>query len=77
MIAVLDPSSLNSKNVINTPGGGELLIDSTHIYVTDSVDCKVIKMDINGSVIASTGSRGNATGEFNYSTNWHSTQQRR
>ncbi len=65
-IAVLDPSSLNIKKVINTtPGCNELLIDSSHIYVTNYVDHKVIKMDMNGSVVASTGSQGNGPGEFN------------
>ncbi len=65
-IAVLDPSSLNRKKVINTPGGGELLIDSPHIYVTDIVDCRVIKMDMKGSVVASTGSRGNGPKKFDF-----------
>ncbi len=65
-IAVLDPSSLKSKKTIKVPGGNELLIDSPHIYVTDIVDCRVIKMDMKGSVVASTGSRGNGPGQFNF-----------
>ncbi len=66
-IAVLDPSFLDIKTVINTaPECSELLVDSHHIYVTDTVDCKVIKMDMNGSVLASTGSRGNGPGQFDF-----------
>ncbi len=66
-IAILDPSSLNIEKVISTLGigMGELLIDSPHIYVTDSVNCSVIKMDMNGSVVASTGSQGSSPGQFN------------
>ncbi len=66
-IAVLDPSSLNIKKVINTtPGCNDLLVDSPHIYVTDFVDHKVIKIYMNGSVVASTGSRGSSPGQFNW-----------
>ncbi len=66
-IAVLDPLPLNIKKVINTtPGCSELLIDSLHIYVTNDVDHKVIKMDMNGSVVASTGSLGSGPGRFNF-----------
>ncbi len=61
-IGVLD-SNINIKKVIDTPGGGELLIDPP---VTNSVDCRVIKMDMKGSVVASTGSRGNGPGQFNF-----------
>ncbi len=59
---------MTNKKVISTLGirGGELLIDPPHIYVTDSVDHKVIKMDMKGSVVASTGSRGNGAGQFNF-----------
>ena len=44
--------------IVKVPGVGEILIDNLHIYATDIIMHRLIKMDMTGTVIASTGTHG-------------------
>jgi hypothetical protein len=44
---------------------GEAVVDGDgNVYATDRLNFKIIKMDVNGSVVASAGARGKGPGEF-------------
>ena len=62
-ILILDSSSKSIVRTIPVPGAGEVLFD-TDIYVTDTEQHRLIKMNMNGTIIKATGRKGNRPGKF-------------
>ncbi len=65
-INIIDPFTLCVKTTLTVPGVLIALIDSPHIYATDVTKHRLIKMDMNGNIIASTGTKGDGFGQFNF-----------
>jgi tripartite motif-containing protein 2/3/tripartite motif-containing protein 71 len=63
---VMDSSSKTIEKTLSVPGVGEVLVDGPHIYATDISEHKLIKMDMNGTILKSTGRKGINPGEFNF-----------
>jgi sugar lactone lactonase YvrE len=62
---VMDSSTKSIEKTLSVPGASEALIDGPHIYATDTSEHKLIKMDMNGTILKSTGRKGGNPGEFN------------
>ena len=65
-IFVLDSLTKFTDKIIPVPGVCDTATDDSHIYATDMSQCRVVKMDLNGKVIKSTGRKGDGPGEFNF-----------
>jgi hypothetical protein len=63
-IIVMDSSTKCIEKTLSVPGACEALIDGPHIYATDEYEHKLIKMDMNGTILKSTGRKGSNPGEF-------------
>ncbi len=66
VIKIIDPSSLSVEASIKVPEVNKILVKSPHIYATDATQDRLIKMDMNGTVLASTGTLGDGPGQFNF-----------
>ena len=60
---VFDLLTKFTEKIIPAPGVCEVVTDGCHIYASDMVKNRIVKMDLNGTVIKSTGYR---PGEFNF-----------
>ena len=68
-INFLNSSTLSVEETIEVPGVHVAFMDDPHqIYVTDGNKHRLIKVDRNGTIITSTGTKGYALGEFNFPT---------
>ena len=65
-IMVLDPVTLSVERRVSVPGLGVFAITGTHIYASDIAQHRLIKMDLNGSILASTGTLGGGPGQINF-----------
>ena len=65
-ISVLDSWTKFTEKIIPVPGVSEVDTDGCHIYASDMVKNRIVKMDLNGTVIKSTGRKGYHPGEFNF-----------
>ena len=65
-IVVLDLSTKLTERTIPLTGVNEVVTDGIHIYATDTSKDRIVKMTLNGTVIKSTGSKGDGPGEFDY-----------
>ncbi len=66
-VRIMDPATLSLKSVIKVPNGlNEVVMDDSFIYATNITLQKVLKMNMNGSVVKSTGSRGHRPGQFDF-----------
>ena len=66
VIEVLDPASLSIDLSIRVPDIYAIVLQKPHIYATDMKEHRLIKMDMNGTVTASTGTLGNDPGQFDF-----------
>ena len=65
-LKVLNPLTLSLEGTIKVPVGiNDIAFDHHHIYATNLTVQKLIKMDMAGTVIESTGTRGSGPGQFN------------
>ena len=62
-ILVLDSTSKSLVTTIPLPSVNEVLIDGAHIYATDIEQHRLIKMDMNGTLIRTTGRDGSRWAE--------------
>ena len=51
---------------ISLPGVNEVLVHSNSLYYTDILQHRLVKAQLNGRILASTGGRGSLPGYFNY-----------
>ena len=65
-IMVFDSLTKFTEKTITVPGVCEVVTDGCHIYASDMVKNRIVKMDLNGRVIKSTGRMGYHSGEFNF-----------
>ena len=65
-VFVLDSSTKFTENTIPAPGVCDTVTDGCHIYASDILKNRIVKMDLNGTVIKSTGRTGDGPGEFNF-----------
>lgn len=65
-IQILNSETLTLERTIEVPGINEILIDGCHIYGTDLTRDRLLKMDTNGAIIASIGTRGCGPRQFDY-----------
>ncbi len=65
-VKVLDPSTLRVERSISVPGLGVFCIGDDYIYVCDMIQHRIIKMDMNGTVVTSTGTQGDGPGQINF-----------
>ena len=65
-ILILDSATKSVIRTIPVPGVCEVVFDDTHIYATDMEQHRLIKMDMNGTIIKTTGGKGSCPGEFDY-----------
>ena len=65
-VAVLDPSTGSTEEVIKVPVVNDILVTPEHIFATDYIGYRVIKMDRNGSIIAAIGAEGKTPGQFDF-----------
>ena len=65
-IMVFDLLTKFTEKIITVPGVCEVVTDGCHIYASDKVKNKIVKMHLNGTVIKSTGRKGDGPGEFNF-----------
>jgi tripartite motif-containing protein 2/3/tripartite motif-containing protein 71 len=63
---VMDSSTKTIEKTLSVPGACEVLVDDPHIYATDTSEHKLIKMDMNGTILKSTGRKGVNPGEFDF-----------
>ena len=65
-IFVLDSLTKSTEKTITAVGVNEVVTDGSHIFYSDMSKDRIVKMDLDGTVIKSTGRKGDAPGEFNY-----------
>ena len=65
-IIILDSPSLDEKESIELAGAGEIFVKYPYIYATDITSHRLLKLKMDGTVVASTGSKGDAPGQFNF-----------
>ena len=65
-IFFLDSLTKSKENTIYAPGVSDVITDGSHIYAAESLKNRIVKMDLNGKVIKSTGRKGDGPGEFDY-----------
>ena len=65
-IFILDSLTKYTENSISVPGVNEVTTDGSHIYYSNTSWDKIVKMDPYGTVINSTGRKGDGPGEFYY-----------
>ena len=57
--------TLEVEKTIEASGVNTVVVSSPYIYATDVSKHRIVKMDMKGTVLASTGSQGDAPGQFN------------
>ena len=63
-MCILNALTLSVESIISLSGVNEVLVASPYIYATDTIKYRLIKMDMNGTIIAHTGTEGNGPGQF-------------
>ena len=65
-ILVFNASTMSKVRRISVPGVNDILVDGPHLYATDIAQRRVIKMDMDGTIVKSVGKNGHAPGEFSF-----------
>ena len=65
-IFFLDYLTKYTENTISAHGITEFVTDGSHIFYSDISNNRIVKIDLDGTVIKSTGKKGDGPGEFNY-----------
>lgn len=65
-ITVLDPLTKSIERKIFMPGVNETLTNGGYIYFTEITNHKLMKMDMNGKIVKSTGVEGDHPGQFSF-----------
>lgn len=66
VLLVINPSDLSILKTIDVPGICDFLLEGNCIYATYATESRLKKMYLNGTIIATTGTYGNAPGQFNH-----------
>ena len=66
VLLILENTSLNIMKTLESPGVFEMLIVKEYLFYTDLIQHRVVKADLNGTTISSTGTRGDKPGQFNF-----------
>ena len=65
-LIVLEAKSMNEITTLILPGINEALIEKDHLYYTDRNSHRLVKTDLNGTPIFSTGTQGDKEGQFDF-----------
>ena len=63
-VLTVDSSTKFIQEVFDYPGVGKFVAQGNFFYVTDTIKHRVVKLDQNGSILKSIGTRGESAGEF-------------
>ena len=65
-IVVFNPLTKSISEVVDLKGLGELVVEKDYFYATDVVTHRLIKAELDGTIVKSLGTKGSAPGEFKH-----------
>ena len=65
-LLIFETPYMRPMKMLKLPGVGEVLVEEGYLYYTDTVQDRLVKANLNGTIISSIGTLGDKPGQFNF-----------